>query len=78
MSKASVQMEEGTVELGECTYRVLVAALRRIAEGGGACCPRGGRMFGHRPSCPVSIARKAVSDATLAALRFPARRSVVL
>lgn len=71
MAQAYVKVEEGVVELGEHTYRVLVAALDRIASGDEACCRRGGRRFGHRSSCPVSVARKAVKDAARAAHRFP-------
>ena len=70
MSRASVKMDEGTVELGECTYRVLVSALHKIAESDQACCQGRRRKSRHHPSCPVSIARRAMRDATRAAHSF--------
>jgi len=70
MSKRMAVADEGIVELGEFTYRILVNALNRIAAHDGTCCRGYGPLGRHRRTCPVSIAQGAMRDAARASKAF--------
>jgi len=78
MAKRRVLVEEGIDEIGEYTFQCVMSALREIAAGDVSCCRGRSRRGGHRPSCPVAVAQRALRDAAKLSAAFPGHRFMTL